>query len=100
MARKKADEDSLVDERAVGLGHNSMTVPADELVKICEALEQINVEKQIAADNFKAAMDVAKEKGFDPKHIREALKLRAMDKEKRDVFLQTRDLYLNALEIV
>lgn len=99
MARKK-NEDDLVDERSPGAGHNSMTVPAEELIKICEALEQINEEKKAAADNFKAAMDVAKSKGFDAKHIREALKLRAMDKDKRDEFLQIRDLYLTALDIV
>lgn len=101
MARKKAAEDDLVDETPTpGIGHNSTTGSKEELEKIIDNLEQINTEKKIAADNFSAAMSYAKSKGFDPVQIREALKLRAMDKEKREEFLHNRDLYLATLGIV
>jgi uncharacterized protein (UPF0335 family) len=95
MAKKsKTDNSDLVDEPA-SIGHNSMSKV--DLYKIVEHLEGLIEERSNLSEAISDAMAVAKAKGFDTKTIREMLKLRAMDSEKRREKEQLRDMYLVAL---
>lgn len=94
---KPVDEDDLVDETPA-IGHNS--IHAETLEKICSELEAVDEQKARLSEARVDIMTVAKSKGFKAIHIREALKLRAMDAEKREEFLHERDTYLNALRLV
>lgn len=92
------DENDLVDESPPGIGHNS--IRGQDLEKICSELEAIAEQKKNLAEAQKDIMTVAKSKGFQPVHIREGMKLRAMNFEKRAAFLSEREAYLHALGLV
>lgn len=96
MAKAKQQEESLIEE--AGVGHNSFS--KSELVKIIDQLERLLEERGNLSEDIRAAMDVAKQKGFDKRTIREMLKLRALEKEVRDEREELRDLYLQAIGLV
>lgn len=99
MAKSKArDEDDLVDEGPAPMGHNS--IHSTDLEKICSELEAIFEQKKNLSEAQADIMSVAKSKGFKIVHIRDGLKLRAMNLEKRQEFLEDRDMYLHALGLV
>lgn len=89
----KAKEESLVEEP--GKGHNSLS--GQELLKIIEQVERLLEERSNLNEDIRAAMEVAKQKGFDKRTIREMLKLRALDTEVRTEREELRDLYLAAI---
>jgi len=93
MAKVSEDEDDLVDA-PTGAGHNS--VPSKELMKIIEHVEALMEERSQISEVIREAMDTAKSKGFSKWHIRETIKLRALDSEKRRERQDLLDLYLVA----
>jgi uncharacterized protein (UPF0335 family) len=75
-------------------GHNSTD---DRLRLLIERIERLNEEKQAIANDIKDVFLEAKAVGYDPKIMREVIKLRAMkpdDLAERDMLLET---YRNAL---
>ena len=76
-------------------GHNS--VAADRLLSIIERIERLAEEKKELQDAIKDIMAEAKGAGFDPKVVREVIKIRAQDKEEREEREAVRDAYLRAL---
>jgi uncharacterized protein (UPF0335 family) len=75
-------------------GHNSAD---DRLRLLIERIERLNEEKQAIANDIKDVFLEAKAVGYDPKIMREVIKLRAMkpdDLAERDMLLET---YRNAL---
>ncbi len=77
------------------VGHNS--VSSDRLLSIIERIERLNEEKKDIQDAIKDIMAEAKGAGFNPKIIREVIKMRAEDREDREEREAIRDAYLKAL---
>ena len=76
------------------VGHNSTD---DRLRLLIERIERLNEEKAGIADDIKDVFMEAKAVGYDPKIMREIIKLRAMkpdDRNERDMLIET---YRNAL---
>ena len=96
---KSVDEDDLVDETPA-VGHNSLAGNKGELLKIVSELQALDEQAATIAEARADIMTVAKSKGFNSKHIREGLKLLKMEPDKRQQFLEERDLYLHALGLV
>jgi uncharacterized protein (UPF0335 family) len=75
-------------------GHNAAD---DRLRLLIERIERLDEEKKGIADDIKDVFMEAKAVGYDPKIMREMLKLRKMkpdDRHERDMLLET---YRNAL---
>ena len=77
------------------VGHNS--IASDRLLSIIERVERLNEEKKDIQDAIKDIMAEAKGAGFNPKVIREVIKMRAEDREDREEREAIRDAYLKAL---
>ena len=81
------------------IGDNSMASD-DRLRLLIERVENLNEEKQGIADAVRDCYAEAKAVGYDPKIMREVIRIRKMDAEKRrehEILLET---YLAALGIV
>jgi uncharacterized protein (UPF0335 family) len=76
-------------------GHNS--IASDRLLSIIERVERLNEEKKDIQIAIKDIMAEAKGAGFDPKVIREVIKMRAEDRDDREEREAIRDAYLKAL---
>lgn len=76
-------------------GHNS--IASDRLLSIIERIERLNEEKKDIQDAIKDIMAEAKGAGFNPKVIREIIKMRAEDEAEREEREAIRDAYLKAL---
>ncbi len=77
-----------------GKGHNAQD---DRLRLLIERVERLEEEKAGIADDVKSVYAEAKAVGYDPKIMREMVKLRKMkpdDRRERDMLLET---YRNAL---
>ena len=77
------------------VGHTS--VSSDRLLSIIERIERLNEGKKDIQDAIKDIMAEAKGAGFNPKVIREVIKMRAEDREDREEREAIRDAYLKAL---
>lgn len=93
MSKRK--QESLVEER--GQGHNSFSKV--ELTTLITQIEGLLAERKNLSEDIRAAMDVAAQKGFDKRAIREMLKLNALDPEVRQERESLRDMYMDALEL-
>lgn len=103
MSKKNSPrpESDLIDEgEAAGVGHNSLVGNKADLLKIVSELQALDDQAAVIREARADIMVVAKSKGFNSKHIREGLKLLKMEPEKREQFLEERDLYLHALGLV
>ncbi|MBL4890473.1 MAG: DUF2312 domain-containing protein [Rhizobiaceae bacterium] len=72
-------------------------VAREQLRTVVERIERLEEEKKAIAEDVKEVYAEAKMNGFDPKVLREVIKIRKMDKAERDEFDAVRDLYLQAL---
>jgi uncharacterized protein (UPF0335 family) len=78
-----------------GVGHNSAGPPTlimDYVDKIENGLE----EAQAYLDDVKAMYAGAKQRGLDPKILRKVIRLRKMDKAKREEEEALTEMYLDA----
>lgn len=78
-------------------GHN---LAADQLRGIVERVERLEEEKKGIATDIKDVMAEAKANGFDPKVIKEIIKLRKKDRHELDEFEYTLDIYKRALGMI
>lgn len=72
----------------------------EELKTIVERLERLNTEKDSISDDIREIFNEAKGQGFDPKIIRQVLKIRKAEPselEEQEYILTT---YLNALGMI
>ena len=76
-------------------GHNS--IAPDRLLSIIERIERLNEKKKGLTADIRDIMAEAKSAGFDPKVIREIIKMRAEDEAEREEREALRDAYLKAL---
>lgn len=75
----------------------SEAIAADQLQSFIERIERLEEEKKAISDDLSAVFAEAKANGFDPKIMREVLKIRKMDKADRQELEAIMDLYLSAL---
>ena len=72
-------------------------VAADELKQFIERIERLEEDKAAVANDMKEVFAEAKGEGFDVKILRKVLRLRKMDKVKREEEEALIDLYLQAI---
>lgn len=74
-------------------------IAADQLRLFIERVERLEEEKRGIMDDIKDIYAEAKANGFDPKIMREIVKLRRMEKNARDEAEMLLETYRNALGI-
>lgn len=79
-----------------GAGDNA----SKALVTYIERIERLEEEKKALNEDVKCVKQEAVAQGFDRKMMQEMLKLRAMDKEKRQEQELLRDTYIDALDLL
>lgn len=72
-------------------------VSGEALTLLIEKLERLETEKQEVAEHIRDTMQEAKSQGFEPRIMRQVLKLRKMDRRDRAEQEALLDLYLSAL---
>ncbi len=72
-------------------------IAADRLKQLIERIERLEEEKKALADDIKDVYGEAKAVGFDPKIMRQVVRLRKMAKDDRDEQEALLDTYLHAL---
>ena len=72
-------------------------IARDQLRSVVERIERLEEEKQALADDIKEVYAEAKGTGFEPKIMRQIIKIRKMDKEEVDEEESLLDLYKRAL---
>ncbi|RMF10064.1 MAG: DUF2312 domain-containing protein [Alphaproteobacteria bacterium] len=74
-------------------------VAADQLRAFIERIERLEEEKKSLADDIRQVYAEAKANGFDPKIMRQVIKLRKMEEHDRKEQEALLDLYSHALGI-
>ena len=75
-------------------------VAGDRLKSFIERIERLEEEKRALAEDIKEVYAEAKGTGFEPKIMRQIIKLRQMDKEEIDEEESLLDVYKRALGMV
>jgi len=83
------------DERGEGMGGGQ--VAADELRLLIERAERLEEEKKGIADDIKDVMAEAKGRGYDPKAIRQILRIRKQKREEYQEEQSILEVYMQAL---
>jgi len=81
------------------VGHNS-ALNADDKLRLSGFISEIErweAEKKIISTDISEIYKSAKDKGFDTAAMRHTIKLRKMEREKRDAFEAACDAYAHAL---
>ena len=73
------------------------TVAAERLRSFLERIERLEEEKTTIAGDIKEVFAEAKGEGYDTKTLRKIIRLRKMDRAKREEEEALLDLYLSAL---
>lgn len=72
-------------------------VAGERIKSFIERIERLSEEKQAIVDDIKDVYAEAKGTGFDTKAIREIVKLRKIDREKRQEQEEILNMYLSAI---
>ncbi len=72
-------------------------IAADALRLIVDRVERLECEKKALSDDIKDVYAQAKSQGFDPKILRQIIRLRKLDRTEREEAEQLLDLYLTAI---
>lgn len=80
------------------IGHNSAA--GKELLAQIEKIERIEEEKQAAADDQKDVYTYLKGQGYNVKIVRKIVRIRKMDKAKRDEEEALTETYLHACGMI
>jgi uncharacterized protein (UPF0335 family) len=72
-------------------------VAADELRLLIERIERLEEEKKGLSEDISGVYNEAKSRGFDPKIMRQIIKLRAMEQHQRQEWEAVLDTYMSAL---
>ena len=75
----------------------SEVVAADELRLLIERIERLEEEKKALSEDISGVYNEAKSRGFDPKIMRQIIKLRAMEQRQRQEWEAVLDTYMSAL---
>lgn len=69
----------------------------NQLISIIERIEKLNEDAAAIAADVKEVYKEAKSAGFDPKYIRQMIRLRKMDQDEIDEVDELTKMYRNAL---
>jgi len=72
-------------------------VAADELRLLIERIERLEEDKKAVSDDIREVYSEAKSRGYDPKIMRQIIKLRAMESHERQEWEAVLDTYISAL---
>jgi uncharacterized protein (UPF0335 family) len=72
-------------------------VAADELRLLIERIERLEEDKKAVSEDITSVYSEAKSRGFDPKIMRQIIKLRAMESHQRQEWEAVLDTYMSAL---
>jgi uncharacterized protein (UPF0335 family) len=75
----------------------SEVVAADELRLLIECIERLEEDKKAVSEDITNVYSEAKSRGFDPKIMRQIIKLRAMEQHQRQEWEAVLDTYMSAL---
>jgi len=75
----------------------SEVVAADELRLLIERIERLEEDKKAVSEDITNVYSEAKSRGFDPKIMRQIIKLRAMEQHQRQEWEAVLDTYMSAL---
>jgi len=75
-------------------------ISADLLRQLIERVERLEEEKKGIAEDIREVFAEAKSQGFDPRIMKQVIKLRNMEKHKRDEAEALLETYLAALGMV
>jgi uncharacterized protein (UPF0335 family) len=73
-------------------------IAAGQLKSLIERIERLEEDKKGIADDIKDVYAEAKGNGFDPKIMRQVIRLRKMERDDRQEQEALLDLYMHALE--
>jgi uncharacterized protein (UPF0335 family) len=85
------------------IGHNSEAVTKfakEQLRSVVERIEKLEEEKKAISDDIRDVYTEAKGNGYDPKVLREVVRLRKQDADERHEHESILDLYKDALGMV
>jgi uncharacterized protein (UPF0335 family) len=88
----------MAEERNEGMGGGK--VAADELRLLIERAERLEEEKKGIQDDLKDVFAEAKGRGYDPRAIREILKIRKKKREEYQEEQSILEVYLQALGMI
>ena len=72
-------------------------IAADALRQCIERIERLEEEKKALSDDIKDVYGQAKSQGFDPKIIRQIVRLRKVERSEREETEQLLELYMAAI---
>ena len=72
-------------------------IAADALRQCIERIERLEEEKKALSEDVRDIYVQAKSQGFDPKILRQIIRLRKLDRTEREESEQLLDLYLTAI---
>jgi uncharacterized protein (UPF0335 family) len=75
-------------------------IAGEQLKSFIERIERLEEEKRTLAEDIKEIYAEARGNGFEPKIMRQLIKIRRMDQEKHDEQETLLDLYKRALNMV
>ena len=75
-------------------------IAGDQLKSYIERIERLEEEKRVLVEDIKEIYSEAKGSGFEPKIMRQLIKIRRMDQEKQDEQETLLDLYKRALKML
>lgn len=78
---------------------NNGTMSADQLLSLIERIEKLEEEKAAIATDIKQIYDEAKGAGFEPKYIREMIKLRKLDPDELDEHDELEKMYRDTINL-
>ena len=76
---------------------NHGALDGSQLISICERIEKLNEEAKALAADAKEIYAEAKSAGYDPKYIRQMIRLRKMDADELDEADELTKMYRKAL---
>lgn len=74
-----------------------MNVAADELRLLIERIENLEADKKAVSEDIREVYSEAKSRGYDPKIMRQIVKLRSMETHERQEWEAVLDTYIAAL---
>lgn len=99
-ALNRVEEDEEDTSATEGATQDVGGVAGKRLKSVIERVERLEEEKKALADDIKDIFAEAKATGFDTATIRRIIKLRKMDKEKRQEADELLELYKSAIGMV
>lgn len=72
-------------------------VAADELRLLIERIERLESDKKEVSEDIREVYSEAKSRGYDPKIMRQIVKLRSMETHERQEWEAVLDTYISAL---